>query len=147
MRIFQATLEHLEALTPLFVAYREFHGAMPATALSKEFLQQRIEKQESVIFVAVQDEQLLGFCQVYPSFSSLSLRPVWILNDIFVKEEHRGKQIAEKLIRYTLEQAAASDVVRIRVSISQYNEVAQRLFESTGFAEDPVFRNYIQTMA
>lgn len=146
MRIFQATLAHLDALTPLFVAYREFHGAMPATELSKEFLERRINQQDSLIFLAMQEDNLLGFCQVYPSFSSLSLRPVWILNDIFVQEASRGQHIAEKLIRHALEQAAANDVVRIRVSISQYNEAAQRLFEFTGFAEDPVFRNYIQTM-
>lgn len=144
MRIVQATAEHLDQLTPLFVAYREFHGAMPAIEQSRDFLHQRITQQESNIYLAFQDDQLAGFCQVYPSFSSLSLRPIWILNDIFVREELRGKHIAEKLIAHVKEQAAASDVVRLRVSISQYNEVAQRLFESTGFNEDPVFRSYIQ---
>lgn len=146
MRIFQATLEHLDALTPLFVAYREFHGAMPAAELSREFLQQRIQQQDSSIFIAELDGHAVAFCQVYPSFSSLTLRPIWILNDIFVQEDFRGQHIAESLIRHTLTQAAEQDVVRVRVSISQYNEAAQRLFESTGFTEDQIFRNYIQTM-
>lgn len=147
MRTLQATREHLEDLTPLFVAYREFHGAMPATELSREFLQQRIELQDSLIFIAQNDDgTLVGFCQVYPSFSSLTLRPIWILNDIFVREEFRGQHVAEKLIRHTLEKAETADVVRVRVSISQYNEAAQRLFEHTGFTEDQIFRNYIQAM-
>ena len=71
MRITQATLEHLDLLTPLFVKYREFYGALPFPDSSRAFLEKRLRRKESVIYLALADDddkKLLGFCQLYPSF-------------------------------------------------------------------------------
>lgn len=143
MRIISADLDHLDQLTPMFVHYRELYGAMPQQEASKAYLTERLNKQETIILLAFEDETLLGFCLVYPSFSSVSLRPIWILNDLYVAENHRRKQVAKKLLQAITEQARANDVVRIRVSISANNEVAQRLYQSADFLEDQQFRNYI----
>lgn len=92
MRIIQATLEHLDLLTPLFVKYREFYGSLPYPDSSRAFLEKRLRRKESVIYLALADDddkKLMGFCQLYPSFSSLSLKRVWILNDIYVAEDAR----------------------------------------------------------
>lgn len=143
MRIISADLDHLDQLTPMFVHYRELYGAMPQQEASKAYLTERLNKQETIILLAFEDETLLGFCLVYPSFSSVSLRPIWILNDLYVAENHRRKQVAKKLLQAITEQARANDAVRIRVSISANNEVAQRLYQSADFLEDQQFRNYI----
>jgi len=91
MRIVQATPEHLDLLVPFFVKYREFYDALPYPETSRSFLEKRLSRKESVIYLAMADheDKLLGFCQLYPSFSSLSLKRVWILNDIFVAEDAR----------------------------------------------------------
>src|SRR5699024_12729566 len=97
MRIISANLEHLDQLTPMFIHYRELYGAMPQAEASKDFLTQRLSKQEAIILLAFAEDTLLGFCLVYPSFSSVSLRPIWILNDLYVAEGARRKQVAHKL--------------------------------------------------
>ena len=101
MRIVQATPEHLDLLTPLFVKYREFYDAMPYPETSRSFLEKRLTRKESVIYLALADDEdkLMGFCQLYPSFSSLSLKRVWILNDIFVAEDARRQLVADRLIQ------------------------------------------------
>ena len=101
MRIVQATPEHLDLLTPLFVKYREFYDAMPYPESSRSFLEKRLTRKESVIYLALADDEdkLMGFCQLYPSFSSLSLKRVWILNDIFVAEDARRQLVADRLIQ------------------------------------------------
>jgi len=102
MRIIQATLEHLDLLTPLFVKYREFYGSLPYPDSSRAFLEKRLRRKESVIYLALPDDddnRLLGFCQLYPSYSSLSLKRVWILNDIYVAEDARRQLVADNLIR------------------------------------------------
>ena len=78
MRIVQATLEHLDLLTPLFVKYREFYNELPYPESSRKFLEKRLRRKESVIYLALADDEdkLLGFCQLYPSYSSLSLKRV-----------------------------------------------------------------------
>lgn len=143
MRIIPADLEHLDQLTPMFVHYRELYGAMPQQQASKAFLTERLQKQEAIILLAFIEDTLVGFCLVYPSFSSVSLRPIWILNDLYVAEGQRRKQAAKKLLQAITEQARANNAVRLRVSISVNNEIAQRLYESADFLEDRHFRNYI----
>ena len=66
---------------------------------AKGFLIERILKKESVIFVALLEEKLVGFTQLYPLFSSTNMMPIWLLNDLFVAKEHRGKQISKGLIK------------------------------------------------
>ena len=143
MRIISASLEHLDHLTPMFIRYRELYGAMPQAEASKDFLAERLNKQEAIILLAFEEDPLPGFCLVNPSFSSVSLRPMWIINDMYVAEDARRKHIAQQLLKALAEQARSNDAVRLRVSIHASNEIAQRLYESAEFAEDQNFRNYI----
>jgi len=146
MRIVQATLEHLDLLTPLFVKYREFYGELPFPESSKKFLEKRLSRKESVIYLALADDddsRLLGFCQLYPSFSSLALKRVWILNDIYVAEDARRQLVADRLLQTAKKMARETNAVRMRVSSSVSNEVAHKVYESIGFHEDTEFKNYI----
>ncbi|SEJ92411.1 MULTISPECIES: GNAT family N-acetyltransferase [unclassified Pseudomonas] len=146
MRIVQATLEHLDLLTPLFVKYREFYGELPFPDSSRAFLEKRLRREESVIYLALHDEddsKLLGFCQLYPSYSSLSLKRVWILNDIYVAEDARRQLVADHLIQKAKKMARETQAVRMRVSTSANNDVAQKVYESIGFREDTQFKNYV----
>ena len=145
MRISQASLEHLDLLTPLFVQYREFYGEPPFPDSSRAFLEKRLSREESVIYLALPDDddgKLLGFCQLYPSYSSLSLKRVWILNDIYVAEDARRQLVADHLMQKAKKMARETQAVRMRVSTSANNEVAQKVYESIGFKEDTQFKNY-----
>ena len=145
MRIVQATLEHLDLLTPLFIKYREFYGELPLPDSSRKFLENRLTRKESVIYLALADDEdkLLGYCQLFPSYSSLSLKRVWILNDIFVAEDARRMLVADRLLQTAKQMAKDTNAVRMRVATSVSNEVAQKTYESIGFREDTRFKNYI----
>ena len=144
MRIVQATLEHLDLLTPLFIKYREFYGELPFPDSSRKFLETRLKRKESVIYLALADEEdkLLGYCQLFSSYSSLSLKRVWILNDIFVAEDARRMLVADRLLQTAKQMAKETNAVRMRVATSVSNEVAQKTYESIGFREDTRFKNY-----
>ena len=144
MRIVQATLEHLDLLTPMFIKYREFYGELPLPDSSRKFLENRLKRKESVIYLALADDEdkLLGFCQLYPSFSSLSLKRVWILNDIYVAEDARRQLVADRLLQTAKKMAKDTNAIRLRVATSENNLAAQKTYESIGFREDTVFKNY-----
>lgn len=72
IQIIQATLSNLTELAILFDTYRQFYEQESDLTLAKNFLKQRIENNESVIFMAYDDGKALGFTQLYPSFSSVS---------------------------------------------------------------------------
>ncbi len=144
MRIVQATLEHLDLLTPMFIKYREFYGELPLPGSSRKFRENRLKRKESVIYMALADEEdrLLGYCQLYPSFSSLSLKRVWILNDIYVAEDARRQLVADRLLQTAKKMAKDTNAIRLRVATSENNLAAQKTYESIGFREDTVFKNY-----
>lgn len=145
MRIVQATLEHLDLLTPLFIKYREFYGELPFPDSSRKFLETRLKRKESVIYLALADDEdkLLGYCQLFPSYSSLSLKRVWILNDIFVAEDARRMLVADRLLQTAKQMARDSKAVRIRAATLKGNDTARRLYESIGFREDDQFSNFL----
>lgn len=146
MRIIQATLEHLDLLTPLFVKYREFYGELSYPESSRAFLEKRLRRKESVVYLALPDDddkKLLGFCQLYPSYSSLSLKRVWILNDIYVAEDARRQLVADHLLKVAKKMAKETQAVRMRVLTSSNNEVARKTYESIGFKVDTQFINYV----
>jgi hypothetical protein len=81
----RASLADLDQIVPLFDAYRQFYGQAHNLALAREFLRERLEQDQSVIFLALGSSgSAAGFTQLYPSFSSASVQRIFILNDLFV---------------------------------------------------------------
>lgn len=73
MIVRRATPDDLQQLAVLFDEYRQFYGASSQLELSYDFLKQRFENQESVIFIHVKDEVITGFILLYLGFSSVLL--------------------------------------------------------------------------
>ena len=85
----QATVVDLDLLVPLFDAYRQFYRQPSDPDRARHFLLERFEHNQSVILLAFEDDTAIGFTQLYPSFSSGAMAPIFILNDLFVKPEAR----------------------------------------------------------
>lgn len=54
----------------------------------------RLENHESVILIAEENGEFIGFTQLYPTFSSVSMKRIYILNDLFVVPHARTKEPA-----------------------------------------------------
>ena len=129
-------------VAPLFDAYRTFYGQPPDADLAREFLHERLVREESVVFVALEGPASIGFAQLYPSFSSVSARRQWILNDLFVAPEARGRGIGATLLEKTRQFAAETGAKRLVLATAVDNLPAQRLYESLGWRKDEAFRHY-----
>jgi hypothetical protein len=90
----QAVLSDLEALAPLFDSYRQFYGRASDLSAATAFLSARFNHNESVLFIAHEGDKTVGFTQLYPSFSSVSMARILVLNDLFVDEHARRKGVA-----------------------------------------------------
>lgn len=141
MTIRQATITDLDQLSILFAQYREFYKQSYDPAASKKFLEERISKEESVVFVATDNNEFAGFTQLYPSFSSVGMKRIWILNDLFVSTSHRQKGIAQALINQVIEYAKATARSKVVLSTAYTNVNAQKLYEKIGFVKEAFF-NY-----
>jgi GNAT superfamily N-acetyltransferase len=145
VRVVRASLKHLDELVPLFDAYRQFYGQPGDTAGAWTFLVDRFERQESVIFIAFPDDKqqhALGFTQLYPSFSSVSMKRAWILNDLFVGPDARRGGVGRCLLERAKQWAVESGSKGLVLSTAVDNVAAQTLYESCGWKRDEQFHRY-----
>ena len=133
----QANLSDLEGISRLFDAYRVFYKQASDLALANRFLNDRFDKGESIIFYAKNDVgEYLGFAQLYPSFSSVSAKKIWILNDLFVSENTRGLGVGKKLLNRIKEFAKETNSKGIALETDITNVNAQGLYESLGYIKN-----------
>lgn len=136
MTIRQARLDDLEPLTKLFNGYRVFYQQPSDLKGASDFLHQRLTKQDSIILVALDRyEKPIGFTQLYPSFSSVSMQPLWILNDLYVTPDNRGAGTGKALILAAQELAINRGWKGLVLETAMDNP-AQQLYERTGWRQD-----------
>jgi len=138
----QATIRDLDQLAPLFDHYRQFYGRVSDLRAAREFLLARFHNEESTVFIAHENERTIGFTQLYPSFSSISLARIFILNDLFVHEQARRKGVASALMFAAVQFAIASGADRLSLSTAITNDAAQALYHSAGWKRDDQFLVY-----
>jgi GNAT superfamily N-acetyltransferase len=95
-----------------------------------------------VIFAVVEAGRALGFTQLYPAFSSVSMRPVWILNDLYVAEDARRRGVGAQLLRAARDHAMKTGAARLALSTAVTNTQAQALYERDGWRRDTAFYHY-----
>lgn len=143
IEIVQAGAAEVERVTPLFDAYRRFYGQPSDPARARRFLLERMLARESVIYVAsTAAAGDAGFCQLYPSFTSVGLARIWILNDLFVRPDARGKGVGRALLERAREHAQTTGAKRVDLQTARTNTTAQALYESFGFERNDVFFQY-----
>ncbi|TGN01186.1 GNAT family N-acetyltransferase [Leptospira yasudae] len=142
MKIREASLQDLPELAKLFDEYRQFYQKESDLAGATKFIEERIRNQESKIYVYTEDDRYCGFTQLYPIFTSLSMKRAWILNDLFVRPEYRKKGGARALIEQSAVLARGTEAKYLQLSTAFDNHKAQKLYESIGFVKDETFFHY-----
>lgn len=143
IKVRQAAIADLDALVPLFDAYRQFYKRSSDPAAAREFLFQRFQHQQSVIFIADDDDgKAVGFTQLYPLFSSLTLARTFVLYDLFVTPSARRSGAARQLLRAAAAYGRAVGAGALELSTATDNVPAQRLYESEGWVRDTAFYVY-----
>lgn len=164
----RATVADLSVVTTLFDQYRMFYGQPSDPADAETFLRARLTSGDAVIFLAEAaaepkteaaadpkteaaadpneaaeaKQTACGFAQLYPSFSSISMKRLWILNDLFVAPTARkagvGKALLEGATTFAKEGGAKGLMLRTAFD----NEKAQSLYEKNGWKRDEHFLTY-----
>ena len=138
----QAVLSDLDAVANLFDHYRQFYGQPSDLPAARAFLKARFEHGESTIFLAESEGQALGFTQLYPSFSSVSMARVFVLNDLYVAPTARRHGVGQKLLKAAVIHAEHLGAVRLSLTTAVDNVTAQSLYESTEWLRDEKFYTY-----
>jgi len=130
----RASLDDLDALAPLFDRYRHFYTQRYDEAASRAFIAQRLQRDESAVFLAELDAAPVGFTQLYPTFSSVRAARVWVLNDLYVDPSARRHGVARALTEGAIEHARADGAIRVELETMPENRSARALYEASGWS-------------
>ncbi|WP_212627114.1 GNAT family N-acetyltransferase [Pseudomonas sp. PP3] len=139
----RADASHIEIIAPLFDAYRGFYLQPSNLPQSRDFIAERIARDESVIFLAMDSSgEALGFVQMFPTFSSIDAHRTWLLGDLFTTPAARGKGVGSLLMNTARDFARLSGAKGMTLETATDNFSAQRLYEFLGYVRDPGYYTY-----
>lgn len=139
--ITKASLSDIDIIAPLFDAYRVFYKQESDILTAKKFISDRLHKNESTIFLARSGDEVVGFTQIYPVFSSVTVQRMHILNDLFVNSDFRGKGIATLLLNEAKHFAVENGSKGLGLETAHDNP-AQALYERLGWEKDDSTLHY-----
>lgn len=128
-----ATVDDIKVAAVLFNEYRIFYNQTNDMHGAINFLQERIAKNESTIFIAFLDDEPVGFTQLYPIFSSVSLKRAWLLNDLYVAETARRQGVANALLDKAKEFGTQNNAGWLLLETAFDNYKAQSVYEKNGW--------------
>ena len=136
MKIRVAKISDIDNLSSLFNSYRMFYGKDSNIGVAKEFLESRIKLCDSKIYVSEVDQCLTGFVQLYPIFSSTRVSKYWLLNDLFVDANERGKGYSKHLIKKAKNLVKDTSACGMMLETDKTNNIGNYLYPSQGFKKN-----------
>ncbi len=144
IKIRKASKSDIPTLAPLFDAYRVFYEQESDLKSAVTFLEQRFDRGETVVFIAYSNDIAIGFTQLFTSFSSVSMRAVFILNDLFVDPGYRKQGVGELLLNRAKEHCIEHNYKGLALETAVDNP-AQKLYERLGWVKDSHCFHYFWT--
>lgn len=142
LRVRRAQPADLDSVSALFDEYRRFQGCAGDSGAARAFIRERLQREDSLVLLAQSASAPVGFAQLYPSFWSVSLSPVVILNDLFVRESARHCGAASALLAAVARDASSIGAARVSLNVAHTNLSAQALSAARAWARDEEFFMY-----
>jgi GNAT superfamily N-acetyltransferase len=138
-----ASLRDLDALAPLVDAYRQFYEQQADIEAARAYVAERLARGECVVYVALDASgEVVGFTLLYPTFTSVGMGRIFVLNDLFVTPAARGIGASVALLEAAKTHARAAGALRLSLRTAHTNTRAQRVYEANGWKRDEKFRQY-----
>lgn len=132
----RASPADVDALTPLFDAYRRFYGQPADPARARDWLLARLSRGESVVLIAQRDGAAIGFAQLYAMFSSVRTARIWILNDLYIDATARRGGAGRALLDAAAAFARQEGAARLMLETGRDNAAARALYRAARWHED-----------
>ncbi|WP_106520735.1 GNAT family N-acetyltransferase [Taibaiella chishuiensis] len=138
----KAGLDNLEAAATLFNLYRIFYRQSSDYDRCKQFIADRLRQEQSHIFLVYADDEAVGFVQLYALYHYVKLDLQWLLSDLFVHPDHRGKGLSVALIDRSKQWCTETGACGLMLETEKINDIGNRLYPRCGFAYDGLHNYY-----
>jgi GNAT superfamily N-acetyltransferase len=134
-----ATTEDLTELTRLYVAYRVFYGEDSGEERAAAFILDRLRQSSGRYFLAWKGRDAIGFMHLMPSTNTLAMRPIWLLEDLYVDVPARGQGVATALLSHAEAFARSTGAERLTLATARDNLAAQHIYKKLGYVREDHF--------
>ena len=138
----EASVSDVGLISPLFDKYRQFYKCESNIVRASEYLESRLTKKESIIFICLSDKTAIGFVQLYPTFCSVELSRIFVLYDLYILSSHRNLGAGTRLMNTAKKYAIDHGASRLDLETETNNQMAQALYEKLGYEKDINFYKY-----
>lgn len=142
MNIKRSNINDLNRLAEVFDTYRQHFKQPSELEQVKAFLKARMSNDEAIVYLVETGEEINGFVVLYPSFSSIGLSPIWILNDFYLYSGSNKRQMAKQLLDKISEDCQEAGAIRIEVTTRKENHRLHKLYKEYGFEKDYKYDYY-----
>ena len=133
MEVRKATKDDLPRLAELFDGYRVWYRQASDLEGAKTFLEERMDLNESVILLIEDDKNMYGFVQLYPIFSSVRLKRMYLLNDLYIDASQRGRGLGKRLIHSAKAECQRIKGAGLMLETETNNVIGNKLYIKEGF--------------
>jgi len=131
--------DDFESLVRLFKEFALFEKQPEKMTNSLE--QMQLEKVYVNGFVAVSDaNEIIGYATYFFAYFTWIGKSLY-MDDLYVKQAHRGKGIGTKLINSIIDFAKAENCKKLRWQVSEWNQPAIDFYKSLGAVISPIESN------
>ena len=134
-----ATTADLMELSRLYVDYRVFYGEAPEEERAASFILERLKQSSGLYFLAWDGGDAIGFMHLMPSTNTLAMRPIWLLEDLYVDVSARGQGIATALLSHAEVFARSTGAERLTLATAHDNLAAQHIYKKLGYVREEHF--------
>ena len=114
--------------------YRVFYGRMSNFEESQKYASQLLNNDSVFFLLAISaDEKPIGFCTLFQSFSSVQAKKIFILNDLYVQNDHRRFGYGSQLLDAAIALAKKHKINFLKLETAKDNVAAQSVYEKHGW--------------
>ncbi len=126
--------EEVPRALPLFAGYQRFYEVPdPNDEANLAFFTRFCEPSDAGLLLGCWDgDDLVGFANIYWTFSSTRVADIALMNDLFVAERARGRGLARGLLDACAEAGRARGCAALAWETAPDNTTAQRVYDATG---------------
>lgn len=129
-----ATINDAQTIVDLIQAIAEYEKLSDQVKATPETIIEHLFSQKSYAecFIGFENNEPIGFALFFHNFSTFVSKPGIYLEDLFVKESHRGKGYGKKLLLQVIALAKQRNCGRVDWSVLNWNKPAIDFYESLG---------------
>ena len=113
--------------------YRQHYGANPAPEATEAWMRDQVIGERLRVYAAGPGHTVHGVCTVAVVPASLTLRTAWLIRDLYVTPDARGRGVARALISSVADAARTEGAHRISLQTETGNQRALQLYAKGGF--------------